>query len=153
MWEKRVEPNSGTAHVAKCFPKIIGGFISKSFSLWEKSLKRLSKQNNNSKFKESLSFAFSQGNVRRAKLRRYWHKSINSWYVRKNWQEVSTWKLKPSKNKKGQKFVAAQKWCLFYSWQLKKKIGPSYFDQALVVNSNKHQVTHLTTIADPWYFW
>ena len=20
MWEKRVEPNSGTAHVAKCFP-------------------------------------------------------------------------------------------------------------------------------------
>ena len=21
MWEKRVEPNSGTAHVAKCFPK------------------------------------------------------------------------------------------------------------------------------------
>ena len=21
MWEKRVEPNSGTAHVAKCFPE------------------------------------------------------------------------------------------------------------------------------------
>ena len=22
MWEKRVEPNSGTAHVAKCFPPL-----------------------------------------------------------------------------------------------------------------------------------
>ena len=29
MWEKRIEPNSGTAHVAKCFPfwhPGIGGF-------------------------------------------------------------------------------------------------------------------------------
>ena len=27
--------------------------------------------------------------------------------------------------------------------QLKQILGPSYFDRALVANSNKHQVTHM----------
>ena len=33
MWEKRVEPNSGTAHVAKCFPKIFRPSYGPEFSV------------------------------------------------------------------------------------------------------------------------
>ena len=50
--------------------------------------------------------------------------------------------IKQSQNKKGWKFVSAERKTPFLV-QLKQIFGPSCFDRALVANSNKHQVTHM----------
>ena len=54
MWEKRVEPNSGTAHVAKCFPKLDG--LSSQGCMINATFDEICRENTGSKKLECFTF-------------------------------------------------------------------------------------------------